>query len=191
MDGTYGAQFDFEHFAARRLLHFQLPNGTDECRNVIGNILMLNRHKLHIIASATFRTLSNAWPTARRFLAEDVQCLLCGCAAGDDIRHYLACPVVISALREHLPVVNWPDSAEEALPFHLLIRRQYSELCAVIATGTDLIFSAVQARRHGSKLVTSHLFFARLRALSRRGSLAAGARSFGLRRVGVDAPPSG
>ena len=113
--------------------------------------------RLRVVASglppftivAVIRLICNARCTTRRFGKPVAPCSLCGCAEGDDIRHYVACPAFSYFSLSSAPRLGFPwDGASPPLLVALLLSPALSARDAKVACILiEALLAGVYARR--------------------------------------------
>ncbi len=82
-----------------------IPNKYGFFEYLLANLRLLVRCLPHYAAFNAFRTVMNAWPTSARVAQSSTPCCF-GCGGADSLLHYCACPKVIAACRDLVPLTS-------------------------------------------------------------------------------------
>lgn len=119
------------------------------------------------LLSSVLRTLLFGWCTSTRFHHPLASCWFCQAHGQDRQAHYLACPMVRTWYEERLGCWTQPeDEAMHAWIFMKLHSQISQSMQAAVAV--DVVLTAFDTKRHGSRQIPHALMDARLKELRRR-----------------------
>ena len=125
------------------------PVKDQQLQIVMQNLQIIGKQAPPLLFIASIRTICNAWNTSARFDHQALQCRLCSCDGGDDLRHYCICPTVLRYAREKMPNLTLPWSRPQA-PLHgfMLMEQTNSQQILGVAIVHDIILAAINSLRH-------------------------------------------
>ena len=125
------------------------PVKDQQLQIVMQNLQIIGKQAPPLLFIASIRTICNAWNTSARFDHQALQCRLCSCDGGDDLRHYCICPTVLRYAREKMPNLTLPWSRPQA-PLHgfMLMEQANSQQILGVAIVHDIILAAINSLRH-------------------------------------------
>ena len=120
------------------------------------------------VACSFLRSLANSWTTSSRMSGSPNCCLFCRHQNGDSIRHMMACPVIIDALKPFFPrdYDDWP--IKQCTPQALCLDEADTATIQCRMVWHDVILHCFHTFKHASRhLCAEGLIRARIRAICR------------------------
>ena len=140
---------------------------------LIRRFAFIARNLPPFVATSVLKSITNCWCTSARFHDTQLPCRMCGTAGKDDLRHYVECPVVLNALKAHLPKLHqhWGNPDDSLAGFLFLGSLREKDQLLGIALAHDAILTSLNTLRTQDKIATLELASSLVKARIRQQAI--------------------